>query len=306
MRHRTLGRTGLSVSEIGFGAVEIGLEYGIQVDGKPNRPDDQQAIEIVHRALDLGANVIDTARAYGESERLLGEALVGKRDSVVLMTKVAGIEASVIGRQLDSAITESLETSLRLLQTDTVDVYQIHSAKVELIRRGEITGILDRLRREGKTRFLGATVYTEEEALAVLDDPRIDVIQVAYNMLAPSMGDRVIPLAVERGVGVVARSVLHRGVLTPKGAVGSADEQRLHTAAHQFDFLFDDDTRSLPHAAVRYVLSNAHISCALLGMDCIEQVEQNLSYADAQPYTDDQLRRVRQSAPPDPWSILPA
>lgn len=305
MKQRTLGRTGLSVSEIGFGAVEIGLEYGIQVSGRANMPNPQEAVRIVQRALDLGVNVIDTARGYGESERLIGLALRGRRDSVVLMTKVAAIDPSLTGQAVYDFVSNSLETSLSLLQTETVDLYQIHSAKIDVIQRGELVDALDRQRQAGKARFLGATVYTEEEAMAVLDDPRIDVLQIPYSMLDASMNDRVIPRAAKQGVGVVARSVLHRGVLTPKGANGSAEEQRLHRAANEFDFVIDANTYSLPHAAVRFVLSNPNVSCALLGMDSIEQVEANLSYGEFVPLSDEQLQRVRELAPPDPWSILP-
>ena len=112
-----------------------------------------------------------------------------------------------------------------------------------------------------------------------------------------------VGLAAERSVGVVVRSVLHRGVLTPKGAQGPPEERRLHEIASGFDFLFDDQTRSLSHAAVRFVLSDNRVGCALLGMDSIEQVEENLSYADSRPFSAEQLRRARQLAPADPWAF---
>ena len=114
-----------------------------------------------------------------------------------------------------------------------------------------------------------------------------------------------MPLAAKRGVGVVGRSVLHRGVLTAKGALGSEEDRRLHAAANEFDFLFDDQTQSLPHAAVRFVLSNRGIGIALLGMDSVEQVDENLAYEGFPPFDDEQLRRVRERAPADPWSVLP-
>ena len=305
MQRRTLGRTGLCVSEIGFGSVEIGTEYGIQVDSRPNRPDPEQAVRIVRRALDLGVNVIDTARTYGESERIIGQALDGRRESVVLMTKIDHINPDQTGSGLISAIDESLRTSLQLLRTDVIDVCQMHSPTTELIRRGEIVTVLERFRTEGRIRFVGTTVYSHDEALAALDDPRIDVIQIAYSLLDASMDHQVIPLAAQRGVGVVARSVLHRGVLTSKGASGSDQERRLHEVASSFGFLFDDETTSLPHAAMRFVLSNDQVSCALVGMDSLEQVEQNLSYGPIRPFSARQVCRVRESAPPDPWAIRP-
>jgi aryl-alcohol dehydrogenase-like predicted oxidoreductase len=154
-------------------------------------------------------------------------------------------------------------------------------------------------------RYVGATVYTIQEALAALEDPRIDVLQVAYSLLDPSMADQVIPLAVRRGVGIIARSVLHRGVLTAKGAQGSPDERRLHAHTSNYDFLFDDTTTTLPQVAVRFVLSNDGVSCALLGMDTLDQVEENLTALPQSPYPDADITRAITLCPTDPWSILP-
>jgi len=305
MHRRTLGRTGLSVSEIGFGAVEIGMEYGIQVAGQPNQPSRQQAIEIVRTALDKGVNVVDTARGYGASESIIGEAIEDIRDDVVLMSKVSGIDESKTPDELTEFLRDSLETSLRELRTDVIDVYQIHSATMNMLAQGHVVECLRRFREEGKVRFLGATVYESDQAIAVIEEGQIDVLQIAFSMLAPGMSQAIIPKAVENGVAIVARSVLHRGVLTPKGAAGSAEEQRLHQAAKEYTFLFDAETQSLSHAALRFVLSNSDVSCALLGMDNMEQVQQNLGYGDIRPFSAEQIEQVLANPPDDPWSILP-
>ncbi|HIQ05259.1 MAG TPA: hypothetical protein EYH31_06125 [Anaerolineae bacterium] len=97
MRYRPLGRTGLQVSEIGPGTVELGVEYGIPIPGLPRRPTEADAIRLVHRALDLGINFIDTARAYGESEAVLGKVLQGRRHRVILVTKLVGRGLRIIG-----------------------------------------------------------------------------------------------------------------------------------------------------------------------------------------------------------------
>ena len=302
---RPLGQTELLVSEIGFGGVEIGLEYGIQVRSKNNLPDPAVAIGIVQRAIEMGVNVIDTARGYGASERLIGNAISTIRDQLVVMTKVSCPGKDVHGVALRDLITESLETSLGELQTSYVDVLSVHSASTLILARGDVVDCVDRLRLAGKVRYVGATVYTIQEALAALEDPRIDVLQVAYSLLDPSMADQVIPLAVRRGVGIIARSVLHRGVLTAKGAQGSPDERRLHAHTSNYDFLFDDTTTTLPQVAVRFVLSNDGVSCALLGMDTLAQVEENLTALPQAPYPDADITRAITSCPPDPWSILP-
>ena len=305
MKFRTLGRTGLQVSELGFGSVEIGMEYGIQVDGASNQPTHEDAIAIVQAVIDRGINVIDTARGYGKSETIIGEAIEDRRDELIVMSKISGLNEVQSSDQLKSFITESLETSLRELRTDCIDVYQIHSATNEMIAEGHVVEILEGFRQQGMVKFLGATVYEEDQALDCINDGRLDVLQIAYSMLAPAMSEAVIPKAAEAGVAIVARSVLHRGVLTTKGAGGSLEEQRLHQAAQEFSCLFDEQTESLPHAAIRYVLSNDGVSCALLGMDSMAQVEENLSFGGFDSFSDEQIQQALALAPNDPWSILP-
>ena len=302
---RTLGRTGLLISELGFGGVEIGQEYGIRVQGQANLPPRDVAVEIVRRALSMGVNVIDTARGYGDSERIVGAAIAGRRDDIILMTKVSCGPQHQHATDLRSAVKHSLETSLEMLDSPWVDVLSVHSASAEVLERGEFVDALEHARAAGYARYLGATVYSEAEALAALRDPRIDVIQIAYSLLDPSMADRVIPLAAEHGVGIVARSVLHRGVLTPKGAGGSTEEQRLHAHASKYRYLFDEETTTLPQVAVRFVLSEPRVSCALLGMDTLSQVEANLASRPRAPYRDEQLARASSARPSDPWAILP-
>src|SRR3954449_44296 len=123
MRYRPLGRTGFKVSEISLGTVEIGMPYGIARDGVPPPPDEAEASKLLHRALDLGVNMIDTARAYGESEAIIGRTLRDRRKEFVLVSKVSSYEEL----NLDSAavrerITSSVHQSLSLLQTDVIDV----------------------------------------------------------------------------------------------------------------------------------------------------------------------------------------
>ena len=302
---RPLGGTELRISEIGFGGVEIGLEYGIRVRNQTNLPDAGVATRIVQRAIELGVNVIDTARGYGASERIIGDAIGNMRDKLVLMTKVSCPGNEMHGQAVRETITDSLETSLAELQTTYVDVLAVHSASTGILSRGEVVDCLDRLRTAGKVRYVGATVYTAEEALVALQDSRIDVLQIAYSLLDPSMADQIIPLANRRGVGIIARSVLHRGVLTEKGAQGSPDERRLHAHACNYDYLFDRTTTTLPQVAVRFVLSNKGVSCALLGMDTLSQVEENLAALPQTPYPAADISRATVQCPSDPWSILP-
>jgi aryl-alcohol dehydrogenase-like predicted oxidoreductase len=216
MECRWLGRTALRVSRVSLGTVELGLEYGLPAARRPAPP---AAARLLHRALDLGINLIDTAPAYGESEEIIGRALRGRRSEVVLATKV---EARG-GRGRRRRMRRSLERSLRALRTDVIDLLQLHSATEGVLRRGEAWEALRRFQWEGHIRYIGATTYGEAAAKAALDDGRYDCLQVAYNLLDRRLEERVLPLAREKGVGIIARSVLLKGALTRR-YVGLPDE----------------------------------------------------------------------------------
>src|SRR5206468_4280804 len=171
MRYRPLGRTGFSVSEISLGTVEIGMPYGIARDGVAPPPDEAEASKLLHCALDLGVNLIDTARAYGESEAIIGRALRDRRKEFFLVSKVLSYhDQNLDCAALRERITSSVHQSLALLQTDCVDVMMIHSAPVEAIKGGEALSILKKLKQQGHIRAVGASVYGEEAALAAIAD----------------------------------------------------------------------------------------------------------------------------------------
>src|SRR5438046_456053 len=147
MRYRRLGRTGFDVSEISLGTVEIGMPYGIGKDGAPPPPEEAEASKLLHSALDLGVNLIDTARAYGESEAIIGRVLRDRREEFILVSKVSSYQ----DRNLDSAalrerITSSVHQSLSLLQTDVIDLMMIHSAPTEVIESREAGSVLHDLK----------------------------------------------------------------------------------------------------------------------------------------------------------------
>src|SRR5262249_36978880 len=127
--YRILGRTGLRVSALALGTVELGMDYGIAMPGEYGRPAESEAIRLIHAALDAGITLIDTARAYGESEAVIGRALRGRREQAVLATKVRTQRedgATPDGAELRRIMEQALETSLHLLQTDYIDIWQVH------------------------------------------------------------------------------------------------------------------------------------------------------------------------------------
>ncbi|MEI7752554.1 MAG: aldo/keto reductase [Candidatus Omnitrophota bacterium] len=232
MKERRLGKTGLRISEIGFGCWAIGGNaYG------PVR--DKDSLEALAAAWDLGVNFFDTADTYGEghSEELLGKFLKSRsRDRLTLATK-CGWDFYMPSQKPASLMTGSseklnhaghrknfdsgyirfaCEQSLKRLGTDVIDLFQLHNPSLELIQKGDLVSVLEGLKREGKIRFIGISVHTEAEALAVLEDPRVQAIQIIFNLLDQRMAAKVLPEAEKKDVGVIVREPLASGLLSGK------------------------------------------------------------------------------------------
>lgn len=233
MKERRLGKTGLRVSEVGFGCWAIGGNaYGAVRD--------EDSLDALETAWDSGVNFFDTADTYGEghSEELLGKFLKGKsRDRLILATKCGWdfypvskkpvlcqgssekINHAGHRKNFDTAyIRFACEQSLKRLGTDVIDLFQLHNPSLELIQKGDLASVLEGLRKEGKVRFIGISVHTESEALAVLEDPRVQTIQVIFNLLDQRMAERVLPEAKRKEVGVIVREPLASGLLSGKYA----------------------------------------------------------------------------------------
>jgi aryl-alcohol dehydrogenase-like predicted oxidoreductase len=220
VRYRTLGRTGLQVSALALGTVELGLDYGIAAPGDFGRPDEAEAIRLVHAAIDAGITLIDTARAYGTSEEVLGKALAGRRPAVVLASKARTTDDNGVtlhGESLRRALHQSLDESLRQLQTDYLDLWQLHSIDADLLAQADLVAeVFADERRAGRIRSAGASTYGADLPLAAITAGCFDAIQITYSVLDQRLADRVLPAAAERGVGIVARSILLKGALTQR------------------------------------------------------------------------------------------
>ncbi|MBI3491613.1 MAG: aldo/keto reductase, partial [Acidobacteria bacterium] len=223
MNYRPLGRTGLTVSALSLGTVSLGVDYGIDVPGEFGRPDEAEAIRLLHAAVDRGVTLIDTAPTYGESERIVGLAL-GRDPRVMIATKVSGAVGADprvgpgghAGPPLRQAVGASIESSLRALKREVLDIVQIHNATRMMIDEGAMTDALLDAQRHGLVRVLGASVYGEDAALAVIRAGHYAVLQVAFNALDQRMARQVMPAADAAGVGVIVRSAFLKGALTPK------------------------------------------------------------------------------------------
>lgn len=288
MQYRTLGRTGLRVSDVGFGAMTIGGEiFGAT--------DDQESLRALHRAVDLGMNFIDTADAYGRghSEELLAQVLKTRRNEIVLATK-GGNQFTVRQglRNFDpDYITSALEASLKRLQIDTIDLYQLHNPSPEVMQRGEIFERLDRFKQEGKIRFYGVSLEKTEDGLVAIQTGKPDTLQVVYNILHQDPEERLFPLAQKENIGLIARVPLERGVLSGrfkstaefaqkdwrKGIFPEEGLAQTQAAVEKLGFLVRDDVPNLAQAALRFILSNSVVSSIIPGIRTVKQVEDNVA-----------------------------
>src|SRR5258708_32455121 len=158
MQYSSLGNTGLKVSRLALGTVELGMDYGFRGSSHYKKADATDAVRIVHRSLDLGINFIDTAREYGESEEILGRALKGMRDRVVLASKVVIVEEELSDpRRLGQSIESSIDSSLNALQVETIDLLQIHNPNQDILTSDSALRTLEEPQRKGNFPFLGAS-----------------------------------------------------------------------------------------------------------------------------------------------------
>ena len=306
MEKRNLGKTNIQVSEIAFGGVEIGLPYGIGVKNTADMLPETEAIRLLHTAVDSGINFFDTARSYGESEKIMGNAFHGMRDKVALCTKCRHIvrpDGSLPPeRELREIIESSLDESLALLRTDYVDVFMLHQATLCILKDETLPAIFTGLCQKGKIRATGISTYTSEETKMAIDSGAWDVIQLPFNLVDQRQKE-LFPLAEMKGVGLVIRSVLLKGLLSNRGnnlhPALAAVEKHIKT----YDRLLEGVSYPLSTLAVKFVLSFPEVATALVGIDSIEYLQQALEAANGDYLCADTLELVENLAYPDPEFI---
>lgn len=285
-----LGNTGIELSAIAVGTVELGLDYGFPGTDHYQRPAAEAAIALLHRAVDAGVTLIDTAPTYGDAESLVGRALSGMSSRPYVATKVR-MEAGR-GKATRDAIATSVERSLRALGVDCLDLLQLHNGDLTTLSDPDGLEALVRTVDQGKVRFLGASVYTVDEALAALALPQFRLLQVPYNLLDRQMERKVFPLAVERGVGVLVRSAFLRGVLTPQ--VESIPEELacLRNAALGALEAAREPVERLAVLALRFAMSARGVSSVIVGVRSIVELEENLAAAREGHLSDEMLQKL--------------
>src|SRR5205809_253067 len=212
MKYRTLGKTALKVSEVGFGAWAIG---GNNYGNSYGPTDDKVSVAAVERAFELGCSFFDTADVYGHghSEEILGQALKGRRNDVILATKVGGDfyhdppRMNFSPEYLEFASAKSCER----LQTDYIDLYQLHNPPIQLLKNGKIFEGLEKLKDSGVIRHFGVSIHDPEEGILSMKYGHPEAIQVVFNLLRQEAKNQLFQAARERNVGIIAREQLSSG-----------------------------------------------------------------------------------------------
>lgn len=287
MRYRKFGRTGLDVSEVGFGSWGIGGSYGAT--------DRRDSLNALARAEELGCNFVDSAAVYGDAEVTLGEYLAGRRDKWIVATKFSGQKAGM---------TATLESQLRNLRTEAVDFYQLHWVPREPALYDELA----RLKQAGKTRFIGVSLYDADDIDFVLARPEIDGLQVAFSLLDPDPFLSRVRAIHEAGKAVIVRSALREGFLTgkfkrdqkfpdPADQRHALTSDEIATTVDQVERLrfLEKDAGSMVVAAARYPLSFADVSTVILGTKSARQADSNFGQVPGGTLSAQSLAEVRRT-----------
>lgn len=253
----------MKVSRLSLGTAELGLGYGIGKPGSSGGPDAATAIHLLHKAADSGINLFDTAPRYGSSEEILGKAL-SKRDNCIVATKVNIPPEDIDAKKF---VMSSLGQSCKRLRRECLDIVQVHNATVDTFLNNDILTILAREKEKGNLRFIGASVYDPENALAGIDFGMIDVLQVAYNILDQRMRYKVFDEAASKGIGVLGRSVYLKGALTQRVEGLPEHLAPLKRAIENLKSKMNlNSWNELSSVALRFALSNLKVSSALVGV----------------------------------------
>jgi aryl-alcohol dehydrogenase-like predicted oxidoreductase len=312
MKYRKLGRTGWEISEVSFGTWAIGSAWG--------KVKDSESIQALHKALELGVNFFDTADVYGDgrSEKLLAKLREESNESFFIATKA--------GRRLNphtaegynrKNLTSFVERSLKNLNTDSIDLLQLHCPPTRVFYMPEVFGILDDLVKEGKLKFYGVSVEKVEEALKAVEFPNVQSIQIIFNMFRHRPADLFFEQAKKRNVGILARVPLSSGMLTGKLKKNSTFESDDHRNFNRNGGSFDrgetfsgvdydislkavDELKkicpegmSLTQFALKWILMFDAVTCAIPGAKRPDQTVENIKTSELSPLSDNIMEEVR-------------
>jgi aryl-alcohol dehydrogenase-like predicted oxidoreductase len=320
VHYREMGRTGIKVSEIGFGGWGIGGGWGHQ--------DDKEAMRALKRALDLGVTFFDTALGYGDghSERLIGQAVAGVRDRVVIATKIPTktyrwpvLPHEPISETFPADwIVECTEKSLKNLNTDYIDVQQLHAWTSPYTEQLEWYEALTLLKEQGKVRAFGVSAndWDPYGPVGLVESGLADTVQVIYNVFEQRPAKKLLPAALEHEVGIIVRVPFEEGLLTGKMGPDHVFDQgdwradwltpeRLHEVARRVEALESflvEDRPTLAALALKFCLSHPAVSTVIPGMRRAAHVEANCAVSDGKLLSAGGLEALKAHAFAHGWS----
>lgn len=283
MEKRQLGKTDMQVTVLGFGGSEIGFE-----NASP-----RTVARLLNHAIDAGLNIIDTAECYEQSEELIGKAVANRRDEYYLFTKCGHPDDFESEDWRPASLLSSIERSLRRLRTDYLDGIQLHSCSEAELRRGEVIEALRRARERGHARYIG---YSGDGLAAryAIECGQFDFVQISISIADQEALELVMPLARERGIGVIAKRPIANAAWRTKG---KPDDEYYHTYWERlrkldYDFL-RGDIREGVAVALRFTLSVSGVHTAIVGTAQPGRWEENAASIGVGPLLPEQFERIR-------------
>jgi aryl-alcohol dehydrogenase-like predicted oxidoreductase len=303
----------MQVSAVSLGTWAIGGTWGTVSD--------EESIGMLHRAIDLGVNFLDTADVYGDgrSERLIGRLLKARGDDEIFVATKAGrrLEPHTPEGYNYENLSAFVERSLENLGVEGLDLLQLHSPPTEVYRQDSTFEALDRLQEAGKVKNYGVSVEKVEEAKMALEYPGLKTVQIIFNIFRQKPAEVFFPLAEERNIGVIARVPLASGLLSGKMSAGRVFEEDDHRNFNREGRVFDrgetfsgvdfesglgaaeklkklvPEGYTLAQLALRWILMHPAVSCVIPGAKRPDQVDDNVAAADMPPLSDELMDRVR-------------
>ncbi len=313
MNYRTFGKTGWKVSEISFGAWAIGADWG--------SVSDEESMKALHTALDEGINLFDTADVYGDgrSERLLARLKKERSEDFHVITKAGRrLDPHIASGYTHKNLNQFVDRSLKNLETETLDLVQLHCPPSEVYYMPEVFGALDEIVQQGKIRFYGVSVEKVEEAIKAVEYPNVLSVQIIFNMFRQRPKDLFFHLAQEKNVAILARVPLASGLLTGKFSEDTTfpkdDHRRYNRQGESFDrgetFAGVDfktglqavkevetllpDGWTMAQFALRWILMHNAVTCAIPGAKRPSQVKDNAAASELPPIPKAKMQAIEE------------
>jgi aryl-alcohol dehydrogenase-like predicted oxidoreductase len=312
MNYRILGKTGLNVSEVGYGAWGIGKSSWIGAS-------DDESVKALHRSIDLGLNFIDTALVYGDghSEKLVGRLIRERSETIYVATKIppkneiwpARSGVSVAETFPAEHVIACTEESLKNLGLEAIDVQQFHVWSDEWVNQGDWLEAVQKLKEQGKLKYFGVSIndYQPENAIRLIETGAVDTVQVIYNIFEQSPEDRLFPACERHNVGVIVRVALDEGGLTGKITPDTTFEEgdfrsnyfrgdrkrQVYERVQKIALDISINSDQMAETALRYVLSHKAVSTVIPGMRSVRNVERNCRLGDGRGLPGDKVELLK-------------